>query len=181
MKKFIILLLFLTSFIFLPNNVYASDTITVYLFRGNTCQHCEDALEYLNNNRDLIPQNVEIITYEVFQNDANATLMDTVADTLNIDKTENYGTPLFIVGNEYIKGYGTNTWQELFTMAEEYLDSDTYTDVVADTIELENIDAQAISFTDLYSEPNQLAVIIVYCVFGLIIVGFIVMITVSRK
>lgn len=88
MKKVLILLLMLTSLIIIPSNVKAeSDKITVYLFRGDTCVHCEDALEYINNHRELIPDNVEIVTYEVWKNETNANLQDAVADYLDVDKT----------------------------------------------------------------------------------------------
>ena len=167
--------------VFLPKNVFASDTITVYLFRGETCSHCEDALEYINNHRDLIPENVEIVTYEVWENEENATLMDTVADLLEVDKSTNYGTPFFVVGNEYVKGYGTGTWEELFNYAEDYANEGGYEDVVARTIEDEKLEVESLTLDDLYSEPSPVVTIAVYCIFGAIVLGFIAMIVFSRK
>ena len=167
--------------VFLPKNVFASDTITVYLFRGETCSHCEDALEYINNHRDLIPENVEIVTYEVWENEENATLMDTVADLLEVDKSTNYGTPFFVVGNEYVKGYGTGTWEELFNYAEDYANEGGYEDVVARTIEDEKLEVESLTLDDLYSEPSPVVTIVVYCIFGAIVLGFIAMIVFSRK
>ena len=181
LKRILLILLLITSMCILPKDVNAADTITVYLFRGDTCQHCEEALEYLDNHRDIIPDNVELVTYEVYRNDANATLMDTVADTLEVDKTKNYGTPFFVVGNEYVKGYGTGTWEELFDMAENYASNGEYEDIVAKTISDKNMDVEAITFEDLYSEPNPVVTIIVYSVFGIIVLGFIAMIVFSRR
>ena len=165
----------------LPKKVNASDTINVYLFRGDTCQHCEDALEYINNHRDEIPDNVEIVTYEVWENEENADLQDKVADALEVDKTDNYGTPFFVVGNEYIKGYGTGTWEELFDIVNDYNENGGYEDIVAQTIQDEKFDVEARTLDDLYSEPSMVATIIVYCVFGAIIIGFIAVIIFSRK
>ncbi len=181
MKKVLLILCLLTSMVFLPKNVFASDTITVYLFRGETCSHCEDALEYINNHRDLIPENVEIVTYEVWENEENATLMDTVADLLEVDKSTNYGTPFFVVGNEYVKGYGTGTWEELFNYAEDYANEGGYEDVVARTIEDEKLEVESLTLDDLYSEPSPVVTIVVYCIFGAIVLGFIAMIVFSRK
>ena len=67
MKKILILFGLVLSLFVLPISVYAEEdsTITVYLFRGATCAHCEDALDYISNHRDEIPENVEIGTYEV--------------------------------------------------------------------------------------------------------------------
>ncbi len=181
LKKFLLILLLLCVVV-LPKQVNAaSDTITVYLFRGETCQHCEDALEYINDHRNLIPENVEIVTYEVWNNEENATLMDTVADRLEVDKSTNYGTPLFVVGSEYIKGYGTGTWEELFEYAEEYANEGGYEDVVAKTIKDENFEVKSLTLDDLYSEPSPVVTIIVYCVFGVIVLGFVAMIVFSRK
>ena len=181
MKKVLLILCLLTSMVFLPKNVFASDTITVYLFRGETCSHCEDALEYINNHRDLIPENVEIVTYEVWENEENAILMDTVADLLEVDKSTNYGTPFFVVGNEYVKGYGTGTWEELFNYAEDYANEGGYEDVVARTIEDEKLEVESLTLDDLYSEPSLVVTIVVYCIFGAIVLGFIAMIVFSRK
>ena len=165
----------------MPKYANAEDNITVYLFRGTTCHYCEEALEYLDANRDIIPDNVQIATYEVYDNEENATLMDTVADILEVDKTDNYGTPFFVVGTEYIKGYGTGTWEELFETAEDYANNEEYEDVVASTIEEENLDVEMVTFEDLYAEPSPVVTIIVYSVFGLIILGFVAMIIFSRK
>lgn len=181
MKKVLLILLMVTSLFFLPQKALASDKINIYLFRGNTCSHCEEALEFINNNRDLIPDNVEIVTYEVWKNEDNAKLQDKVADLLEVDKTDNYGTPFFVVGNEYIKGYGTGTWEELFDIVEKYNKNGDYEDVVAKTIKEEKIEVKALTLNDLYKEPSKTATIIVYSVFGLIVVGFIAMIIFSRK
>ncbi len=183
MKKVLILLLMLTSLIIIPSNVKAeSDKITVYLFRGDTCVHCEDALEYINNHRELIPDNVEIVTYEVWKNETNANLQDAVADYLDVDKTaKDYGTPFFVVGSEYVKGYGTGTWEELFEIVEDYEKEGDYEDIVSKVISDEKLDVEAKTLNDLYSEPSKAVTIIVYCVFGAIVLGFIAMIAFSRK
>ena len=172
----------MASVVIMPLHVNAEEeTIRVYLFRGSTCEHCEHALDYINNHRDEIPDNVEIVTYEVWENDENATLMDQVATELEVDKTTNYGTPFFVVGTEYIKGYGTGTWEELFTIAENYIENGGYEDVVAATSREYGLDIEEELLDDLYREPSPIATIIVYCVFGVIVLGFIVMIFFSRR
>ena len=166
----------------IPLQVNAEEeTIRVYLFRGSTCEHCEHALDYINNHREEIPKNVEIVTYEVWENDENATLMDEVADELEVDKTKNYGTPFFVVGEKYIKGYGSGTWEELFDYAQEYLKNGEYEDVVSKIEHELVLDVEPLFITDLYREPNPIVTIIVCCIFGLIIAGFIVMIVLSRQ
>ena len=182
LKKIVLILFMVTCAFLAPSIVQAEEgDITVYLFRGSTCQHCEDALEYINDHRDLIPENVEIVTYEVWDNEENATLMDTVADILEVDKTDNYGTPFFVVGREYIKGYGTDTWEELFEIVNDYTENREYEDVVKQTIDEEKFEVESRTLDDLYSEPSPVVTIIVYCVFGAIVLGFVAMIVFSRK
>lgn len=167
----------------LPNKVEASDTINVYLFRGATCEHCHDALEYINEHREEIPDNVEIITYEVWRNSDNSTFHNEVAKALGLDEDDYNTVPLFVVGDEYILGYGTGTWEELFEFAENYASSDDYEDIVANTRNNTtlNLELEAMTLDDLYSEPNPIVTIIVYVVFGVIVLGFIGMIVFSRK
>ena len=76
MKKILILVTLVISICLVPLNTYASsnDKIKVYFFRGSTCSHCESSLNYLNEHKKDIPENVEIITYEVWENENNAKL-----------------------------------------------------------------------------------------------------------
>lgn len=181
MRKILFILLMFTSLFFLPQKALAADKITIYLFRGDTCSHCEQALDYINENRDLIPDNVEIVTYEVWENEENAKLMDKVADILEVDKNDNYGTPFFVVGDSYNKGYRSGEWQELFTIANKYQEENNYEDVVAQVIKEEKLEVDTKTLNDLYKEPSKVVTIIVYSVFGIIVLGFIAMIVFSRK
>lgn len=181
MKKVLLTMLMVISLFFMPQKALASNKVTIYLFRGDTCIHCEDALEYINNNRDLIPEGVEIVTYEVWENDENAKLMDEVADILKVDKKDNYGTPFFVIGSEYNKGYSAGDWQDLFAIATDYQENGEYEDIVAKTIKDENFDVKSLTLDDLYKEPSKVVTIVVYSVFGLIVLGFVAMIIFSRK
>lgn len=181
MKK---ILLILVTLILLPINASAAEQkVRIYLFRGYNCEHCESALNYMDANRELIPDNVEIMTYEVWENDNNEKLQDKVADQLNVDKTKNYGVPFFVIGNDYIKGYNDGTtFKEVLAIAKEYTSGKKeYQDVVEEIRLKENIEAKSLSLDDLFSKPSTMVTIIVYSVFGVIILGFLGMILFSRK
>ena len=45
----------------------------------------------------------------------------------------------------------------------------------------EKLEVKAQTLDDLYSEPSKTVVIVVYCIFGAIVLGFIAMIAFSRK
>ena len=74
--------------------------ITVYLFRGEGCHFCENAIEFLKsimNNYSYL----EIKTYEVWKNQENEELMHLVSQKLNIEIKNS--VPLIIIGNNYAK------------------------------------------------------------------------------
>ena len=75
MKK-IILGIIMALFVLIPTNVLAKDKVTVYMFRGGDCPHCEEAISYIKGHKEEIPENVEIITYEVWENASNSKLQD---------------------------------------------------------------------------------------------------------
>ena len=184
MKK-IILGIIMALFVLIPTNVLAKDKVTVYMFRGGDCPHCEEAISYIKGHKEEIPENVEIITYEVWENASNSKLQDTVAEKLGIDTTaEDYGVPLFVVGNEYVKGYSDSSdFMEVMNLANGYLNSKKYQDLVKET-ETEMLkEDKDLKFesNELIVEPNKTVTIVVYSVFGIIIIGFIAMMVFSRK
>lgn len=74
--------------------------ITVYLFRGEGCHFCENAIEFLKsimNNYSYL----EIKTYEVWKNQEDEELMHLVSQKLNIEIKNS--VPLIIIGNNYAK------------------------------------------------------------------------------
>ena len=78
-------------------------------------------------------------------------------------------------------GYSTGTWDELFDIARDYQDNGDYKDIVEEVNRDLQLDVEARTLDDLYSEPSVVATIIVYSVFGVIILGFVAMIVFSRK
>ena len=180
MKK--ILLLTLLIFTILPLKVNAeSKKITLYMFKGNTCSHCEQALDYISEHLDEIPANLEIVTYEISEDNDNAELMSATADYLGVDKENNFGTPFFVIGDKYEKGYTPGTWEELFAYANEYAENDKYEDIVKKVISEENLDVSKKSLEDVITIPNTTFTIIIYCVFGAIVLGFIALMVFGRK
>ena len=181
MKKIFIILMILAVGT-LPLNVKAdSDKITVYMFKGETCVHCEQALDYISEHLDEIPDNVEIITYEITEDNDNAELMDATADYIGVDKTQNFGTPFFVIGSNYEKGYTPGTWEELFAYASDYEENGDYEDIVKKVIEEEELDVKSEPLENVISIPNNTVTIIVYCVFGAIVLGFIALMVFGRK
>lgn len=128
MKK-IINYIFLFAFMMLfplVVNAKEGDTIRLYLFHGDGCPHCAEEIKFLNSiegNYD----NLEIVKYEVWYNDENATLLEKVKDALDINSN---GVPTTIIGDTYIIGFGSGTDSKIERAIKHYSEED-YTDYVS--------------------------------------------------
>ncbi|MCM1052753.1 MAG: hypothetical protein NC483_02080 [Ruminococcus sp.] len=182
MKKLFLTIMVVLCLILLPKEVYAKNKVTVYIFRGYDCPHCEEALEAINEHKDEFNDNIEIITYEVWKNANNSKLQDAVAKKLNIDtESDNYGIPLIVIGDEYIIGGSSTTYKRIIEIAEDFIDNDEYKDVVKEAINELSIEIEPTTLKDIFPEPNKVVTIIVYVIFGVAIIGFVSLIVFSRK
>lgn len=160
----------------------SKNEVTIYMFRGNTCPHCEEALEYFKNHEEEIPKDIKFITYEVYDNSQNNTLLQNIEKKLNFDEDDIGSIPLFIVGNEYILGYSSaSDIKKIIDLAESTKNNDNYEDIVAKEIKDSGLKVSGISLEKLIGGPNKVVTAIVFGVFGLIVIGFGAMIIFSRK
>lgn len=113
--------LFLLSFSF----VNAQDKISVYVFYGQTCPHCEKELEYLDSIKDK--ENIDIKKYEVYYDTDNQELMKTFEKAYNANFT---GVPVVIIGKDYFLGESKEKTDELISKYSqnmgEYIDAYQY-------------------------------------------------------
>ena len=127
MKKRI-LMLGITLCIFFPCSVFAQEKITLYFFHGSTCPHCALAKEYLNEVKRSYPK-LEIVGYEVWEDENNASLLSEVRRVLS---SESRGVPFFVVGERYLTGFGKGRKQDIIDALDYYEDHESeYQDVVA--------------------------------------------------
>lgn len=131
MKRVINYLLLFVLFIF-PINIFAkeNDTITLYLFHGDGCPHCEEEMKFLDSI-DGEYDNFKIVKYEVWYNDDNSELLKKVQDNLDISSK---GVPTNIIGNTVITGFSSSTGDKI-KRAIEYYQKNEYDDVVSKIID----------------------------------------------
>lgn len=178
MKKIIFSFLLMICFI---SNVKAQN-VTLYLFRGNTCPHCEEALKYINNHKEEIPENVTFLTYEVYKNKENSKLLDEVGKKVNVPEKDQGSIPFFIVGDSYYVGYsGAADFKKVIEFALAEAEAEDYKDVVKETIKDKELNVKSMTIEQVFPEPNPVVTIVVYSVFGIIVLGFGAMILFSRK
>ena len=182
MKKIIISIITIMLLI-LPINAKAeSNEVTIYMFRSTQCNHCEDALEYLNENKESIPDGVKLKTYQVYQNSNNIKLLEQIQKDLNFEEKDIGSIPLFIIGEEYIFGYsGPADIKKAFNLAEEAKNDSEYKDIVKETISKLSLKDDYMMLDEIFSEPSKVATMIVFGIFGAIVLGFGAMIIFSRK
>lgn len=108
MKKLKMLVMALLLLVFaVPAFANAEEAVTrseakVYIFKGETCGFCAKALEFFESIEEEYGKYFELVEYEVWNNAANAELMDKVAEYLG---TEISGVPFIIIGEKTYPGF----------------------------------------------------------------------------
>lgn len=127
MNKFIKLLI-LAFFFLIPIRSFAleNDKITLYLFHGDGCPHCAAEQDFLKTIEDKY-DNFEIVKYEVWYDDNNATLLSDVASAFNIKRN---GVPVTVIGSTVINGYSDSVGSKIIRAIEYYKENE-YVDYVS--------------------------------------------------
>ena len=108
-------------------------TVTIYLFRGEGCPHCEHAMEFFKTLNTEYPY-LKVISYEVWENVENRKLMEEVSTKLGIEVS--ITVPLIIIGNDYnLRGYGETKNEEIRNQIEESYQNNNYEDIVEKVLE----------------------------------------------
>lgn len=117
----------------IENDVNTNKKVTLYLFRGLGCPHCEDAIEFLESIIDDYPY-LEVQTLEVWHNKNNKELMDAVSENLDIEVSSS--VPLIIIGDEYARrGFADGMENTIKNQIEKAYQSALYKDIVAEVLE----------------------------------------------
>jgi glutaredoxin len=136
MKKLRLLMvgiLLLFTFIVGQTTCFAFEKkINVYLFRGEGCPHCEEAIEWFNDtlSKDSdYSEYYKLVEYEVWYNEDNSKLMNDVAEELG---TTASGVPFIVIGDKYFSGFSSATSpEEIKESIKNAYENDKYQDVVA--------------------------------------------------
>ena len=128
--KRILLVLLLLVMVVPFNTISAKEKVKVYIFRGEGCPHCEEALEFFDKlgKRDKYNIMYDLKKYEVWYDKDNAKLMENVAKELG---TEASGVPFIVIGKKSFSGYSSNSDSQIKQAIKDAYESDDYVDVVA--------------------------------------------------
>jgi len=167
------------------------EKVTIYIFRGEGCGHCQHAISYFYSSGDEYADYLEVKTYEVWKNANNASLATDVAKEVGTEFTG--GVPLIVVGEKYVGGFGDGTGEELVQYALDYYQDDEYKDVVKEMLAnktydetLETLEEAAISEGLISSSQNdqdggKYDVLIIVGIFVVLIGGFTGLIIAGKK
>lgn len=95
----------------LSNYKENDNQITIYMFRGKGCVHCQDFLNYVNST--LVSEygdKFKLISFETWYNSNNSSLLNKVATFLG---DEAGGVPYIVIGDKSFLGYASSLNSEI--------------------------------------------------------------------
>lgn len=142
-KKKSIICLFVALFaIFLaPVVAKAKEPITVYLLRGETCPHCEEALKFFTKlKKDEEYKDIFNLRHlEVWNNDANFEIGKEIYKAMGEEEEFQGSVPYIVIGETAWSGYSASSDEELKNAIKNAYDNDAtdkLKDIVGDSGEL---------------------------------------------
>ena len=126
------------------------DKVTMYVFYGSTCPHCQELEEYVHDTLRKDPKVkdfLEVKYYEVWEDSNNSKLMMQVGNKLNVEVK---GVPFMIIGEKYFMGYGESMNNTIVDTIVKQKNNDKYVDLVGDVIT-----STGISATESNPEPGE--------------------------
>lgn len=131
MKKIRLFLVLVLALLMVPFGVFADEDdknevkpVNVYFFKGEGCGYCAAGLEWFDELDDKYDDMYELHEYETWYDEANANLMNAVADVRGETVS---GVPYIVVGNQSWNGFDDNVGKEILAkIKEEYKAEERY-------------------------------------------------------
>ena len=101
-KPLLIVLLVIAFFVFIIFLGRLTNKPEMILFFGDTCPHCKNVDEYINQNG--IREKIKFQELEVYNNKNNAALLVQKAKQCGLDTSSGIGVPFFFDGEKCIQG-----------------------------------------------------------------------------
>lgn len=141
MKKMLRVIILALYLFFVSFNIQAKEKITLYLFYGKECPHCEEERNTLIKNLKK-RGDINIVEYEVWHNNDNSLLLDKV----NKFYKNKSAVPYNVIGDSVIVGYNEGVKNKILR-AINYYKNNEYIDKV-DLIKKNN----SVIINDKFSE-----------------------------
>lgn len=95
--------------------------INLYLFYSDSCPHCHNEIEYLED--ELVKEyknKINVYKYEVTKDKDNNKIMSSVKEMFKVTSP---GVPFTVIGDKYILGFGDTAKSEIKNIVDDYLKS----------------------------------------------------------
>ena len=148
MKRLKYLVLLLITVLFVPFAVYATDEaatttgeeqvtteeaateeskeVKVYLFRGETCPHCQEAEEWFQSIEAEYGSYFEIVDYETWEHEENVDIFREVLKARGeyVSDEESLGVPYILIGDKSWNGFTEEYEQEIIDQIKQVFAQD---------------------------------------------------------
>ena len=115
MNKKIFLIIIALAFLLIPFKAEAKE-LTINLFYGKECPHCEDEQKFLDTLKKQYGDNIEIKKFEVWHDSDNNDLLTKVRKAL---KNEDTGVPYTVIGTYGFTGYSEDTADKIRNLVKD--------------------------------------------------------------
>lgn len=146
--------------------------VNIYLFRGNGCSHCHEFLQFLESIIDDYGKYFNVITYEVWGDADNGTLMEEVAKKFGEEAS---GVPYIIIGKKTFSGYSSSMNEEIIDLLKEEYEKEEKYDVMKELQVDTTVSNEKIENTIKSSSSSDIVVLIIGIVVIGGIIGFVIM------
>jgi len=113
-KKFLFIIIAL-AFLLIPFKAEAKE-LTINLFYGKECPHCEDEQKYLDTLKKQYGDNIEIKKFEVWHDSDNNDLLTKVRKALDNEDT---GVPYTVIGTYGFTGYSEDVADKIRNLVKD--------------------------------------------------------------
>lgn len=139
MKKIIVSLLISLSLLITVDvdakskakKITCANEVNVYIFHGDGCPHCAEALEFFESIEESYGQCFNLIKYEVWGDSNNAAIMQAVGSYFG---EEVKGVPYIVIGDKTYSGYAESYADDIKSTIVSASNNDDFVDVVQQVI-----------------------------------------------
>lgn len=89
---------------------YDENKVNIYLFWGDGCPHCENAMKFFNSIENEYGKYYKLNKFEVWYNPDNGKILKQFANKMGVDVSV---IPHIIIGNKTFKGFGEDYKQQI--------------------------------------------------------------------
>ena len=150
-----------------------NDQAIIYLFRGKGCGYCKKFLTFLNSIVDDYGKYFKVVSYEVWYDQENASLLTKVSNYLG---TSAEGVPYIVIGDKVFPGYASSYDEDIKDAIKKQYDSKNEYDVMKKL----SVDSNSNSKTEVKNTKNNsiLSVILISIFASIVVIGAIVIIVI---